>query len=61
VVTAVVPFLGAAAARLIFGRNRLTRVLLSVGTMWFAANIFIAPYSAAMRQDIRKLGRAVLR
>jgi hypothetical protein len=61
VLTAIAPFLGAIVLRLILGKNRLTRTLLSVGTMWFAANVFLAPYSEDMRQGILKLGRAVWR
>ena len=59
VVTAVLPFLGAIVLRLIFGKNRLTRALLSVSVMWFAANIFMAPYSLGMQQDLMRLRRAV--
>jgi hypothetical protein len=47
--------------RLIFGKNRLTRLLLSVGTMWFAANVMMAPYSQGMRLDLWNLRRAVFR
>ena len=61
VVTAIAPFLAAIVLRLIFGKNRVTRALLSVGTIWFAANVFMAPYSYAMRQDLVNLRRAVLR
>jgi hypothetical protein len=32
-----------------------------VSTMWFAANVMLAPYSEAMRQDIHQLGRTVFR
>jgi hypothetical protein len=41
--------------RLVLGNNQLTRWLISLGVMWFAANILMAPYSAGMRQDIRHL------
>jgi hypothetical protein len=61
VLTAVAPFLGALVLRLIFGKNRLTRLLLSVGTMWFAANVMMAPYSQGMRLDLWNLRRAVFR
>ena len=61
VVTAVVPFLAAIVLRLMFGKNRMTRALLSISTMWFAANVFMAPYSYSMRQDLLNLGRAVFR
>jgi hypothetical protein len=61
VLTAIAPFLGALVLRLMLGNNRLTRVLLTVSTMWFAANVMLAPYSEAMRQDIHQLGRTVFR
>jgi hypothetical protein len=61
VVTAVTPFLGAIVLWLIFGKNRVTRALLSVSTIWFAANVFMAPYSYGMRQDLVNLQRAVFR
>ena len=55
VVTAVLPFVIAVSVRLVLGNNRLTRWLISLSVMWFAANILMAPYSAGMRQDIRNL------
>jgi hypothetical protein len=55
VATAVAPFLFAILMRLFLGKNKFTRILLSVGTMWFAVNVLLAPYSAAMRQDLMKL------
>lgn len=61
VVTALTPFLMAIVLRLIFGKNRVTRALLSVGTIWFAANVLMAPYSYGMRQDLTNLRRAVFR
>jgi len=59
VLTAIAPLLGAIVLRLMLGNNKLTRVLLTVSTMWFATNVLLAPYSEAMRQDILKLVRAV--
>ena len=53
--TAVIPFAFAVFLRLLLGNNLLTRWLLSLGVLWFAANILMAPYSAGMRQDIRNL------
>jgi hypothetical protein len=47
--------------RLIFGKNRVTRALLSISTIWFALNVFLAPYSNGMRQDLVNLRRAVFR
>jgi hypothetical protein len=61
VVTAVLPFLAAIVLRLIFGKNRVTRALLSISTIWFAVNIFMAPYSAGMRQDLVNIRRTVFR
>jgi hypothetical protein len=61
VVTAITPFLAAIVCRLIFGKNRVTRVLLSVSTVWFAVNVFMAPYSYGMRQDLVNLRRAMFR
>ena len=61
VVTAVMPFLSAIVLRLIFGKNRFTRGLLSISTIWFALNVFLAPYSYGMRQDLVNLRRAVFR
>jgi hypothetical protein len=55
VVTAVLPFVIAVSVRLVLGNNLLTRWLISLSVMWFAANILMAPYSAGMRQDIRNL------
>jgi len=37
------------------GNNRLTRSLVSLGVLWFAANVLMAPYSADVRTDIRNL------
>jgi len=61
VVTAVTPFLAAIVLRLMFGKNRLTRALLSISVIWFALNILLAPYSYGMRQDLVNLRRAVFR
>lgn len=56
VATALIPFLVALVLRLLFGKNRVTRIALSVATVWFAANVMMAPYSAEMRQEILNLG-----
>ncbi len=55
VMTAVAPFGVAVFMRLLLGNNRLTRSLISVTVLWFAANILMAPYSAGVRTDIRNL------
>jgi hypothetical protein len=55
VLTAVLPFAVAIFARLVLGNNQLTRCLISIGVLWFTANVLMAPYAAGMRQDIRNL------
>jgi hypothetical protein len=55
VATAVLPFALAIFVRVVLGNHPFTRWLISLGVMWFAANILLAPYSAGMRQDIRDL------
>lgn len=55
VATAVVPFAAASALRLMFGKSRITRLLLSVSTMWFAINVLLAPYSMGVRDDLSKV------
>ena len=52
ILTAVMPFLLAITIRFIYGPNRVTKMLLSIGTMWFAVNILLSPYSAGMQRDI---------
>jgi hypothetical protein len=52
VATAVAPFALALLARIILGNCRATRWMISLGTVWFAVNVLMAPYSAGMRQDI---------
>jgi len=61
VVTAITPFLAAIVLRLMFGKNQVTRALLSISTIWFAMNVFLAPYSYGMRQDLANLRRMVFR
>ncbi len=56
VATALIPFLAALVMRLILGKNRLTRAVLSLATMWFAINVLMAPYSLEMRREILHLG-----
>ena len=53
--TAVLPFVVALGLRIILGRNRLTRTLVSAGTVWFFINVLMAPYSTRMRQEIENL------
>ena len=52
VATAVSPFVIAMILRVAVGKNRITRILISVTTVWFAINVLMAPYSARMQQDI---------
>jgi hypothetical protein len=52
VATAVLPFVAAMLLRLILGKNRLTQVLVSMSTTWFAVNVLLAPLSDGMRRDI---------
>jgi hypothetical protein len=54
--TAVVPFAVAMLLRLILGRTHLTRWAVTIGTMWFAINVLLAPYSTGIRQDLLDLG-----
>jgi hypothetical protein len=53
--TAVAPFVVAVGLRLLLGGNALTRWLITLSTLWFAASVLMAPYSAVMRQDLRNL------
>jgi hypothetical protein len=52
VATAVLPFAIAMLLRLILGKNRLTGVLISLSTTWFAIVVLMAPLSEGMRRDI---------
>jgi hypothetical protein len=55
VITAVLPFAVAMVVRIVMGRNRITRTMVSLGTIWFVVNVLMAPYSVRMRQDIHEL------
>ncbi|MGO9255376.1 MAG: hypothetical protein ACLQU1_03605 [Bryobacteraceae bacterium] len=55
VATAVAPFAGALAFRLLTGRSRLANVLISVATTWFAVIILLTPMSFGMQQDLMRL------
>ena len=52
VATAVLPFVAAMLLRIVLGKNRLTGVLISLTTTWFAINVLMAPLSEGMRRDI---------
>ena len=54
VATAALPAWFAVAARFLLGKNR-AGWLITACTVWFVINVRMAPYSAAMRQDIRNL------
>ena len=56
VATALIPFLAALVLRLILGKNRFTRAVLSLATMWFAINVLMAPYSVDMRRELLRIG-----
>ena len=53
---AVVPVAIAMLLRLILGRTQFTRWSLAIGTMWFAINVLLAPYSAGVRQELVEFG-----
>jgi hypothetical protein len=55
VATAILPFLVAMILRLMFGKNRMTQVLLSASTVWFLANLLMAPFSQGMQRDLMNL------
>jgi hypothetical protein len=52
VATAVLPFAAAMLLRLILGKNRVTRALISLSTTWFTVNVLMAPLSERMQRDI---------
>jgi hypothetical protein len=60
VISAIAPFGGAMILRLVLGENRITKWLVSIGTMWFLINVLLAPYSPEMLDDLRSL-RELLR
>jgi hypothetical protein len=55
VATAVLPVLLAVAARIVLGKNRVTGWLITGAMLWFAVNLWMAPFSTGMRQDIRNI------
>jgi hypothetical protein len=55
VTAALLPFLAALFARVLFGKNRITRYILSLSMVWFTANILMAPFSQPVRQHILNL------
>jgi hypothetical protein len=57
VATAVLPFVIAMMVRLCSGKSRVAEWLITLTTVWFAANVLMAPYAAGIRQSVRNLGR----
>ena len=55
VATAILPLAAAVLLRLVLGKNRLTRVLISLSTTWFVINVLMAPLYEGMRRDILDL------
>ena len=55
IATAVAPFLAALVIRVIVGKSRLTGWLITIGTIWLAASILLAPFSGGMLQDVQNL------
>jgi hypothetical protein len=53
---AVAPVVIALLLRLILGKTQFTRWTIALGTMWFAINVLLAPYSAGIRQDLMEVG-----
>ena len=49
------PFVLAMLVRLFVGRNRMTGILITASTVWFAANVLMAPFSVYMQQDLMNL------
>ncbi len=56
VATAVAPFVAAMGFRVATGRSRTASVLISIATTWFAVMVLLAPMSAAMQEDLYRLG-----
>lgn len=61
VATALAPFVLAVILRVLVGKNRFTRLFLSISTTWFAINILLAPYSARMQTELSSSIRALFR
>jgi len=52
---AVAPVVIAMLLRLMLGRTQFTRWSIAIGTMWFAINVLLAPYSAGIREDLMEV------
>jgi hypothetical protein len=59
VATAVAPFAAAVLLRILFGKSRLAELMLTLATVWFAANVLAAPFSDRMQEDVSGLGRSL--
>jgi uncharacterized membrane protein len=55
VASAVAPFVVAMALRLMLGKSRFTAWCVTLGTMWFAINVLLAPYSPQAQHEIESL------
>lgn len=53
---AVVPVIVALLLRLLLGRTQFSRWSIAIGTMWFAINVLLAPYSDGIRQSLVDIG-----
>jgi hypothetical protein len=49
VATALAPLMLAMLIRLAAGGNRVTRVLISLATTWFAVNVLLSPFTDVTR------------
>jgi hypothetical protein len=52
---AVAPVVIALLLRFLLGRTQFTRWSIAIGTMWFAVNVLLTPYSAGIRQDLMEV------
>jgi hypothetical protein len=55
VAMALFPFALALVLRIFLGKNRITRAMVSIGTVWFVVNVLLAPYSVRMQQNLHEL------
>jgi hypothetical protein len=52
---AVAPVVIAMLLRFMLGRTQFTRWSIAIGTMWFAINVLLTPYSAGIREDLMEV------
>jgi hypothetical protein len=57
VMLAVMPVALAICLRILLGRTQFTRWSATLGAMWFAINVLLAPYSEGMRVSLMELGQ----